>query len=57
MVLDELKEWLYGCTHCGTCKDVLSVFTPACSDVYSTFKKFYPIYLDNLTISQIQARF
>jgi Fe-S oxidoreductase len=30
MVLDELKEWLYGCTHCGTCKDVLNIFTPAC---------------------------
>jgi Fe-S oxidoreductase len=30
MVLDELKEWLYGCAHCGTCKDVLNVFTPAC---------------------------
>ena len=30
MVLDELKEWLYGCTHCGTCKYVLNIFTPAC---------------------------
>jgi Fe-S oxidoreductase len=30
MVLDEVKEWLYGCTHCGTCKDVLDIFTPAC---------------------------
>jgi Fe-S oxidoreductase len=30
MVLDELKEWLYGCTHCGTCKSVLEIFTPAC---------------------------
>jgi Fe-S oxidoreductase len=30
MVLDELKEWLYGCSHCGTCKDVLNIFTPAC---------------------------
>jgi Fe-S oxidoreductase len=30
MALDELKEWLYGCTHCGTCKDVLNIFTPAC---------------------------
>jgi Fe-S oxidoreductase len=30
MVLDEVREWLYGCTHCGTCKDVLDVFTPAC---------------------------
>jgi Fe-S oxidoreductase len=30
MSLDELKEWLYGCTHCGTCKDVLNIFAPAC---------------------------
>ena len=30
MALDELKEWLYGCTHCGTCKDVLNIFSPAC---------------------------
>jgi len=30
MVLDELKEWLYGCSHCGTCKDVLNIFAPAC---------------------------
>jgi Fe-S oxidoreductase len=30
MALDELKEWLYGCTHCGTCKDVLNIFAPAC---------------------------
>jgi heterodisulfide reductase subunit C len=29
-LLDELKEWLYGCAHCGTCKDVLNIFTPAC---------------------------
>ena len=25
-----MKEWLYGCTHCGTCKDVLNIFVPAC---------------------------
>jgi len=30
MVLEEVKEWLYGCTHCGTCKDVLNLFVPAC---------------------------
>src|SRR3972149_1222285 len=30
MALDELKEYLYGCTHCGTCKDVLDIFLPAC---------------------------
>ncbi len=30
MVLDGVKEWLYGCTHCGTCKDVLDIFVPAC---------------------------
>ncbi len=30
MPLDSVKEWLYGCTHCGTCKDVLNIFVPAC---------------------------
>ena len=30
MALNDLKEWLYGCTHCGTCKDVLNIFSPAC---------------------------
>ena len=30
MSLDDVKEWLYGCTHCGTCKDVLNIFVPAC---------------------------
>jgi Fe-S oxidoreductase len=30
MALEEFKEFLYGCTHCGTCKDVLDIFSPAC---------------------------
>ena len=30
MALDDVKQWLYGCTHCGTCKDVLNIFIPAC---------------------------
>lgn len=30
MTLDGVKEWLYGCTRCGTCKDVLRIFVPAC---------------------------
>jgi len=30
MSLDDVKEWLYGCTQCGTCKDVLNIFVPAC---------------------------
>jgi Fe-S oxidoreductase len=30
MPLDQVKDWLYGCTHCGTCKDVLNIFVPAC---------------------------
>ncbi len=30
MGLDDVKEWLYGCTRCGTCKDVLNLFIPAC---------------------------
>ena len=30
MSLVDVKEWLYGCSHCGTCKDVLNIFAPAC---------------------------
>ena len=30
MSLDNVKEWLYGCAHCGTCKDVLNIFAPSC---------------------------
>ena len=30
MSLNEVKEWLYGCSHCGTCKDVLNLFVPSC---------------------------
>lgn len=30
MSLDDVKEWLYGCTHCGTCKGVLNLFVPSC---------------------------
>jgi Fe-S oxidoreductase len=30
MSLDEVKEWLYGCTRCGTCKQTLKTFEPAC---------------------------
>ena len=30
MSLDDVKEWLYGCSHCGTCKDVLKIFVPSC---------------------------
>jgi Fe-S oxidoreductase len=30
MSLEEVKEFLYGCSRCGTCKDVLRVFVPAC---------------------------
>jgi Fe-S oxidoreductase len=30
MALESVKEWLYGCSHCGTCKDVLNIFVPAC---------------------------
>jgi Fe-S oxidoreductase len=30
MALEQVKEWIYGCSHCGTCKDVLQIFTPAC---------------------------
>jgi len=30
MSLDEVKEWLYGCMQCGTCKGVLTLFVPCC---------------------------
>lgn len=30
MLLEEVKEWLYGCAHCGTCKDILKTFHPSC---------------------------
>lgn len=43
MVLDEVKEWLYGCTHCGTCKEVLNIFAPACpSGEMYCLESYYP---------------
>jgi Fe-S oxidoreductase len=30
MSLEEVKEWLFGCTRCGTCKEILKTFEPAC---------------------------
>jgi len=30
MTLDDVREFLYGCTHCGTCKDTLITFIPSC---------------------------
>ena len=30
MSLDSVKEWLYGCSRCGTCKEVLNIFDPSC---------------------------
>jgi Fe-S oxidoreductase len=30
MALDSVKEWLYGCSGCGTCKEVLKIFVPSC---------------------------
>jgi Fe-S oxidoreductase len=43
MVLDQVKEWLYGCTHCGTCKGVLDIFAPACpaGEMYR-LESYYP---------------
>ena len=43
MVLDEVKEWLYGCSHCGTCKEVLNIFAPACpaGEMYQ-LESYYP---------------
>jgi len=43
MVLDQVKEWLYGCTHCGTCKEVLNIFAPACpSGERYCLESYYP---------------
>ena len=43
MTLDSVKEWLYGCSHCGTCKDVLNIFTPACpSGEKYQLESFFP---------------
>ena len=43
MTLAELKEYLYGCTHCGTCKEVLDIFSPACpsGEMYG-LESYYP---------------
>ena len=30
MGLDDVNEWIYGCTQCGTCKNVLNLFIPSC---------------------------
>jgi Fe-S oxidoreductase len=43
MVLDQLKEYLYGCTHCGTCKEVLNNFAPVCpSGEMYCLESYYP---------------
>jgi Fe-S oxidoreductase len=43
MVLDQVREWLYGCSHCGTCKEVLNIFSPACpaGEMYQ-LESYYP---------------
>ncbi len=43
MALNDVKEWLYGCTHCGTCKDVLNIFVPSCpaGEKYQ-FESYFP---------------
>lgn len=43
MALNDVKEWLYGCTRCGTCKDVLNIFVPACpaGEKYQ-FESYFP---------------
>lgn len=30
MSLDNVKEWLYACTRCGTCKEALNTYVPSC---------------------------
>jgi len=43
MALSDLKEWLYGCSHCGTCKGILDIFSPACpsGEMYK-LESYYP---------------
>src|SRR4030066_232793 len=43
MALNDVKEWLYGCSRCGTCKDVLHIFVPACpsGEMYQ-LESYYP---------------
>ena len=43
MTLDNVKEWLYGCTHCGTCKDMLKIFLPSCpAGEHFQLESFFP---------------
>ncbi len=43
MALEEMRQWLYGCSHCGTCKDVLNIFVPACpSGEKYQLESYYP---------------
>jgi len=30
MALENVREWLYGCTRCGTCKSFSNIFEPGC---------------------------
>ncbi len=30
MSLEDVREWLYGCTRCGTCKEMLRIYAPSC---------------------------
>ena len=30
MTLNDVQEWLYACSHCGTCKEILQIFLPSC---------------------------
>ncbi|HJX12023.1 MAG TPA: (Fe-S)-binding protein [Dehalococcoidales bacterium] len=43
MALNDVKEWLYGCSRCGTCKDILNIFVPACpsGEMYQ-LESYYP---------------
>jgi Fe-S oxidoreductase len=43
MSLEDVKQWLYGCSRCGTCKDVLRIFVPSCpaGEKYQ-FESFFP---------------
>jgi Fe-S oxidoreductase len=43
MSLEDVKELLYGCSRCGTCKEVLRIFDPSCPPGEKYKKEsFYP---------------
>jgi len=43
MSLDEVKEWLYACTRCGSCKETTETYEPSCpaGEMYH-LESYYP---------------